>query len=427
VAKKDKEARKPVVVDQRYALVPVGDICPHPRNPRKGAVDAIDQSIAENGFYGAVIVQKSSSLILAGRHRWERAQAAGIATVPVIWVDVDDQAALRILAADNRTSDLAGYDPQALAELLESVRTESGGFEGTGYDEASFNEILAQAGDAILAANGGAPASQETEEPEVDQAEELLGKWSVEPGQIWKIGPHRLACGDSRSAELVARLMEGKKAQWIWTDPPYGVAYVGKTKDALTIQNDGADDLPGLLLAVFQQADTVLLPGAPFYIAHADKAVMEFRTAINAVGWHVHQALVWVKNSLVMGHCDYHAQHEPILYGWKEPSAQHWIGSMYPHRPWYGERDKTTLLNVDRPSRSATHPTIKPVELIKRCLENSSRVGFLGYEPFAGSGSTMVAAHESSRVCNAVELAPKYCAVILERMQKLGVEPKLAA
>jgi ParB-like chromosome segregation protein Spo0J len=143
---------KAALVDQRYELVSVADLKPHPKNPRKGAAEAIDQSIAENGFYGAVVAQKATSLILAGRHRWERAQAAGIATLPVIWVDVDDQAALRILAADNRTSDLAAYDPQALAELLESVRTDGGGLEGTGYDAAAFDAMLQQAGDDIMRA-----------------------------------------------------------------------------------------------------------------------------------------------------------------------------------------------------------------------------------------------------------------------------------
>jgi ParB-like chromosome segregation protein Spo0J len=163
-----KDPASPHVVDQKYALVPVGDLRPHPSNPRKGAKEAIDESISQNGFYGAVIAQKSSSLILAGRHRWERAQAAGIATVPVIWVDVDDQAALRILAADNRTSDLAGYDAQALADLLESVKTETGGFEGTGYDEAAFNDMLDQAGDHIMrAARAQVKTLRPQQEPQI--------------------------------------------------------------------------------------------------------------------------------------------------------------------------------------------------------------------------------------------------------------------
>jgi len=167
------------------------------------------------------------------------------------------------------------------------------------------------------------------------------------------------------------------------------------------------------------------MDGAPFYIAHADKAVLQFRAAVAGVGWHHHQTLIWVKNSLVMGHCDYQYQHEPILYGWKEnPSGERWLGSLYDSRPWYGERNKVTLLRVDRPSRSDTHPTMKPVDLIKRCLENSSRAGSLGFDPFAGSGSTMVAAHELGRACAAIELEPKYCAVICDSNAKTGSSPE---
>jgi DNA modification methylase len=429
----NKPAKKtPAVVEQQYSLVPVGQIAPHPRNPRKGAVEAIDESIRENGFYGAVVAQKSTSLILAGRHRWERAQGLGIAAVPVIWVDVDDATALRIIAADNRTSDMAGYDAQALAELLESVRTDTGGFSGTGYDEAAFNEILALAGDAILAASGVA-AVVEDEPPQIDRAEELLAKWPVERGQVWEIGKHRLMCGDSTDQSDVNTLMRGERAGLMNTDPPYGINYDSADLHEhgvsfARIKNDERHDadIQQFLEKVFTVALTALNPDAAWYLWHAMLTQGFFAAAAAAAAAHVilHRQIIWVKPVLVFGRGQYHWKHELCFMGWVKGFEPPDYGA------GHNERNQTTIWEVGRVSNSDrkefSHSTPKPVELFSIPITKHLKRGELCYEPFAGSGPQFVAAEQLQRRCYGLEIEPKYCAVILERMQKLGLTPKLA-
>jgi len=431
MARKDSP-RKPAVVAQRYELVPVTGLAPHPKNPRKGNPQAIDESIAENGFYGAVVAQKSSGYILAGRHRWERAQAAGMATVPVIWADVDDPTALRILVADNRTSDLAGYDEAALAELLESVRTDSGGFEGTGFDEAAYNEILASVGDAILGANS--TAAFEDEPPPLDHAEELLAKWNVEPGQIWAIGKHRLMCGDSTSEADVTALMQGERAGLMATDPPYGVTLRLEDNHEASNAAKGlkakyrhfdrimGDDLEGDKLQAFlEQCFAAAIPclkeNAAWYLWHAQLSQGFFAAA--AAQLLVHRQIISVKPHFVFGRGDYHWQHELCFYGWRQG-----------HRPpFYGERNQSTtwILNEGGGSirKDQDHPTQKPVELFARPMKNHLKPGEIAYEPFAGSGSQFAAAEQLGIRCYGLEIEAKYVAVICERMHKLGLEPKV--
>ena len=203
----------------------------------------------------------------------------------------------------------------------------------------------------------------------------------------------------------------------MWSDPPYGVLYTGKTKDALTIENDDAAGLPGLLSAAFGTADEVLAEGAPIYIAHPPGALsVVFGQCFLGVGWHLHETLVWVKNSMVLGHSDYHYKHEPILYGWKGAN-----------RRWYAGRDQVSVFEVDRPSRSEEHPTMKPVDLIIAHLQNSTRRGDLVLEPFAGSGSTIIACESLSRCARAVEIEPRYAAVCLKRWADMtGIAPRRA-
>jgi DNA modification methylase len=239
-------------------------------------------------------------------------------------------------------------------------------------------------------------------------------KKSFEAAPVESPRSHKLLCGDSTKPEDVARVMGGEQAVMLWTDPPYGVSYVGKTKAALTIQNDGAEGLPDLLARAFTAADSVMAPGASFYLAApAGPQGTVFRQAILQVGWKFHQAIVWVKNAMVLGHSDYHYRHEDILYGWKEGG----------HR-WYGDRCQTSVLEIDRPSRSEEHPTMKPPALIAACLVNSSKIGDLVLDTFTGSGSTTAACEQHGRQFRGIELEPKFVAVVLERLSGMGLEPK---
>jgi DNA modification methylase len=262
----------------------------------------------------------------------------------------------------------------------------------------------------------------------ISPARQLERDWATAPGQIWEIDSltspglsHRLMCGDSTDWQAVCALMAGREARWMWTDPPYGVDYKGKTGDGLRIAGDSLAGLQALLQGAFANADRVLVPGAPIYIAHpgGGKQSRIFHEEFDRPGWLFHQPLIWVKDRPVLGRCDHHYRHEPLKYGWKP--TQKGQG----RHPWYGGRKHDTVFEFPNPKRSALHPTMKPVELIMAMIRNSTLPGEIGYEPFAGSGSTLLAAEKLGRVCYAMELAPEYAAVCLERLRELGLTPRL--
>lgn len=195
------------------------------------------------------------------------------------------------------------------------------------------------------------------------------------------------------------------------TDPPYNVAYVGKTKDALTIQNDSMEDdaFRSFLTDAFISSDSIMKQGASFYIWHADSEGFNFRYAVKAVGWMLKQNLVWVKNSLVMGRQDYQWKHEPCLYGWKDGASHN----------WYAGRAETTTLEFDRPNRNDLHPTMKPVPLFAYQIQNSTKEGDCVLDSFGGSGTTLIACEQLKRKAFLMELDPHYCDVIIARWEKL--------
>tara|TARA_R110002020_G_scaffold467135_1_gene690414 strand:- start:52 stop:1233 length:1182 start_codon:yes stop_codon:yes gene_type:complete len=242
-----------------------------------------------------------------------------------------------------------------------------------------------------------------------DEIPEVI-KYKVKRGDIWKLGEHRVMCGDSTKLEDVQALMNGQYADILITDPPYNVDYTGKTKDKLKIQNDKMSDegFREFLKDTFLNADSVLKDGGVFYIWHADSEGYNFRGACHDVNWNIRQCIIWNKNSMVMGRQDYHWKHEPCLYGWKEGAAHYW-GS---------DRKQTTILNFDRPTRSKLHPTTKPIELMEYQIINNSKANEIVLDLFGGSGSTLIASEKLHRKCNAMELDEKYCDVIIERWEQ---------
>ena len=221
---------------------------------------------------------------------------------------------------------------------------------------------------------------------------------------------HRLLCGDSTDSDSVAKLMNGEKADIMVTDPPYNVAYEGKTKDAMTIQNDkmSNSDFKSFLDSFFSCSLIELKEGAPIYVFCPIEDGAFLNAFLNS-GFKLQSILIWLKNTIVMGRKDYNYKHEPILYGWKEGAA---------HK-WYGSFDKSTIIECNKPPRNGEHPTMKPIELLETVLNNSSQSNDLVLDLFLGSGSTMVASHQLNRKCYGMELDPKYCAVIVDRMKKL--------
>ncbi len=231
----------------------------------------------------------------------------------------------------------------------------------------------------------------------------------IKPGDLIEIGPHRLLCGDATQIKDYEKLMGDARADLVLTDPPYNVDYTGKTKDKLKIDNDKKSDAQfyDFLFSFYACMSEYTKPGSPWYIWHADSEGKNFRKAMEDAGIQVKQCLVWKKNSIVMGRQDYHWQHEPCLYGWKTGAAH----------PWYSDRKQSTLLEFDRPSRSEKHPTMKPIPLIGYQIANSSKAGDIVVDPFLGSGSTMMAAQQSGRICYGMELSGKYCQVIIDRLR----------
>jgi DNA modification methylase len=235
-------------------------------------------------------------------------------------------------------------------------------------------------------------------------------KTDIVLGDLFEIGEHRLLCGDSTDSDQVAKLMNGEKADIMVTDPPYNVAYEGKTKEAMTIQNDKMSnyDFKSFLDSFFSCSLIELKEGAPIYVFCPIEDGAFLNAFLNS-GFKLQSILIWLKNTIVMGRKDYNYKHEPILYGWKEGAA---------HK-WYGNFDKSTIIECNKPPRNGEHPTMKPIELLETVLNNSSQSNDLVLDLFLGSGSTMVASHQLKRKCYGMELDPKYCQVIIDRMIKL--------
>lgn len=408
-------------------LEPVDDLVLYEANPRRGQIDVIAESLEVNGQYRPVVVNRRDRQVLAGNHTVQAARKLGWSHVAVTWVDVDEEQAARIVLIDNRSNDLAGYDDAALAALLDSLPD----LDGTGFTDRDLAALLDPIEDPIALTDPDAVP----EPPPVPISE---------VGDVWQLGGSRLLVGDATDAAAVFDMLDGQRADAVWTDPPYGVSYTGGTKDKLTIQNDGKADLPELLPAAFRTLASCARPGAPVYVAHADTERVIFETSLRGAGLLVRQNLVWVKNALVLGRSDYHYRHEPVLaaevpapdaadddpdalthepvlYGFT-PGGKGRLGRGGEH--WYGDNKQSTVFEVPKPPRNADHPTMKPVELIRQMLVNSLPPHGLVLDVFGGSGSTLIAAHHLRARAGLVELDPRYADVICKRWQEhTGIVP----
>jgi DNA modification methylase len=413
--------------------VPTADLKHYRRNARVGNVDLIAESLQVNGQYRPIVVNRRTSEVLAGNHTLKAARQLGWETIAATFVDVDDEAAARIVLVDNRSNDVAGYDDRALAEILKELDS----LAGTGFDAAALDELL---------------ASLTPEEKDLDEAERIPATPQADPickvGDVWLLGEHRLVVGDSTDPDVLAEALDGETAEMVLTDPPYNVAYRGKTSEAMTIDNDDmtpeafAEFLGKAMRAMYVHA----AEGAPIYVFYATAEEIAFRQALVDAGWLYKQNLVWIKDRFVLSRQDYHWQHEPILYGWKPGAAHKWFGGFTPTTVIDDQKpikdmtkaelraiveqayEQTTTIRADRPARNVDHPTAKPIVLLAKLLENSSRLGTLVLDPFGGSGATLIACDYLGRRAATVELDPVYADVICRRYQEFaGVKPVLAA
>lgn len=386
--------------------VPVRELRCWPENPRSIAPNRFEdlkRSLAADPamMRARPVIALADGTVFAGNYRLQGAVALKWETVPTVFADIPWEKARLWALRDNAAYGI--WDEQALGELLDELAGAGVDLALTGLESAELDRLL----------------SGFRREVDVDEVPALPKKPESVPGEVYTLGPHRLLCGDATDPDALAALVGDERVEVLWTDPPYGLDYVGKTKDALRIQNDSADGLPALLHSAFAAVDPLLNASARFYICSPGGLLgMVFRQAVIDVGWQLHQTLVWAKNAPVLGHADYQHMHEDILYGWKRGEGRPGRGRHRGSR-WYGDNAQTSVFHVDRPSRSPDHPTSKPVALIETMLRNSSRRGDLVLDPFAGSGSTLIASELLGRRCFAVEIDPRYCDVIRRRYEEL--------
>lgn len=294
------------------------------------------------------------------------------------------------------------WDDQLLALELQTIGDLGINLDFTGFDESEISALTPQEITEGLTDEDAVP------EPPPEPI--------TKPGDIWILGKHRLMCGDSTSMNHLATLTAGALVDMWLTDPPYNVAVQGGNhgdpdrKNGKRIMNDqmANDQFRQFLRDSYTAADSVMKPGAVFYIWHSDKEGLNFRLALRDSGWQERQLLIWKKSSLVMGRWDYHAKHEPCLYGWKEGAAHLWAS----------DRKQTTVLEFDRPSRNGEHPTMKPVALFEYQMLNNTKGGDIVLDSFGGSGTTLIAAEKNGRIAYLMELDPKYCDVIVKRWEE---------
>ncbi|SQG92607.1 adenine methyltransferase [Streptococcus dysgalactiae subsp. equisimilis] len=372
----------------------LSEITPYKNNPRNNdeAVGPVAESIKEFGFKVPIVVDKNGEIV-NGHTRYKAAKKLGLETVPVIVADdLSEEQIKAFRLADNKVGEIAVWDLDLLNEELNDILD---------LDMSAFGfDVLDNLDDLI-----------EDEKDLDDFTETVPDEPKSKLGDIYQLGSHKLMCGDSTNGADVKKLMNGELADLLLTDPPYNVAYEGKTKDSLTIKNDSMDNdsFRQFLVNAFSSANEVMKPGAVFYIWHADSEGYNFRGACFDIGWTVRQCLIWNKNSMVLGRQDYHWKHEPCLYGWKDGAGHLWAS----------DRKQTTVIDYEKPQRNGVHPTMKPVGLFDYQIKNNTKGSDIVLDLFGGSGTTLIACESNGRHARLMEYDPKYVDVIINRWEEL--------
>lgn len=373
--------------------VSISEVKENPSNPRTikdGKFKKLVKSIQDFPRMLEIrpIVVDEDGIVLGGNMRLKACKSAGLKEVHII-----------------KVSDLT---PEQKEEF---IIKDNSGFGEWDWKELELNWDLAKLDTWGLEFPKGMFKKEAHEDAYTEKQDQ---KTDVQLGDLIEIGPHRLLCGSATDEKDMEKLMDGKLADLVHTDPPYNVDYKGGS--GLTIMNDkmSSDNFYQFLFDSYTQMSRHLKPGGPFYIWHADREIQNFITALTAVGdLKFAQRVYWMRNAFTLGMADYHHIIEPALYGWKEGQAH----------CWYGDRKQSTVFTTDKPSKNAEHPTMKPILLCSHYIQNSSKAKDIVLDQFLGSGSTMVAAHQINRVCYGTELDPKYCQVIIDRM--LSLDPTL--
>jgi site-specific DNA-methyltransferase (adenine-specific) len=404
--------------DLQKLAKPITWFKPDPRNAKKHnkrSIQAISLSLKEFK-QNKPVVALADGTVKAGNGTLQAAISLGWTELAGV-VFEDEEKAMAYAIADNRSAEFSEWDDDELrisvselmaAEIPDIERAAI--VEALGFNDKEMADVL----------RGAAPDADAEEIPE-----HASGEPDSKIGMVYELGPHRLACGDSTNPEVLAAVLRGERPQMVWTDPPYGVSYVGGNHGVyspearlaaggLVVMNDTLDEpsLQRLLFASLGQVYSACEDGSAIYCAApAGPLFYVFGTVLRELDWW-RQTLVWVKSSLVMGRSNYHYRHEAIFYGVKGGAAAFFTK----------DRTEDTVLEFDRPSRNGEHPTMKPVPLVMKCIENSSQLGWLVMDPFGGSGTTLIAAAETNRRACLIELSPSYCDVIRRRWTRWAKE-----
>ena len=382
---------------------PTTKLLPYVRNARQHSEEQIARiaaSIAEFGFVNPILTGVDGVLV-AGHGRLAAARKLGLPTVPVVVLDHLTPTQRRALVlADNRLAELATWDDALLRIELEALQDDGFDLDLTGFDADALAELLAD------------------EEPQIegrtedDAIPEMPEEPVSRPGDVWRLGPHRLVCGDATTAEAYARLFpDGERADMVFTDPPYNVNYANSAKDKLRgkhrpILNDALGE--GFYDFLFDALALIMAhTRGAIYVAMSSSELDTLQAAFRAAGGHWSTFIIWAKNTFTLGRSDYQRQYEPILYGWPEGATRHWCG----------DRDQGDVWQIKKPQKNDLHPTMKPVDLVERAIRNSSRPGDVVLDPFGGSGTTLIAAEKCGRIARLIELDPKYADMIVRRWQ----------
>ncbi|MCW5860394.1 MAG: site-specific DNA-methyltransferase [Caldilineales bacterium] len=397
---------------QRIELRPVAGLIPYARNPRshsEAQVSQIAASIREFGFTNPVLVDRHGGLI-AGHGRLMAARLLGLQQVPVLVLDhLSDAQKRAYVIADNQLALMAGWNEELLALELKELQDAGYRLELTGFAQREIDRLLAEL-------EGGEAGSDA-----LDAAPEPPATPCSRAGDLWLLGPHRLVCGDATDAESYRVVLDGGLADMVFTDPPYNVDYRGSATD----RREGRDR-PILNDALGQSFEAFLrrvcqhllsLTKGSLYICMASAELHRLQRAFVEAGGHWSTFIIWAKNNFTLGRSDYQRQYEPILYGWKQGTDRFWCGDRGQSDVWFVNRTRTNDL----------HPTMKPVELVARAIRNSSKTRDTILDPFAGAGSTLIAAETTGRQAGLIELDPAYCDVICERWEDHAGKPAVLA
>jgi DNA modification methylase len=378
-----------------YQLIDVDKLIPYVNNSRTHTDEQITKimsSIKEFGFLNPILITEDN-VITAGHARLIASQRLGLKQVPCIKENYLTPAQRKAyVIADNRLALDSGWDEELLAVELEGLSDLGFDLSLTGFDEKELSNLFKS-------------DEAEIEDDDYDLTEALEKAAFVEYGDRWIVGRHVLVCGDATNPDDVNKLMDGKRANLLLTDPPYGVSFTSSS--GLKIKNDSLknEEFYQFLLKAFKNMVDHCEPGASAYCFHADTEGLNFRTAFHDAGLHLAGCCIWVKDSLVLGRSDYQWQHEPVLYGFLQ-NGKH---------SWYSDRKQTTIWNFKKPKRNENHPTSKPLDLLAYPITNSSQENAIVVDTFGGSGSTLMACELANRICYTMELDEKYASVILRR------------